>query len=79
MPAKARMKGLVCPVCYAVKLRVYATREPCMGQRVRYRRCEACGTTFRTDETITAVFDRPAPATGTSGTDGATPDRPDAA
>lgn len=76
---KTRMKGLVCPKCHAVKLKVYATREPCMGQRVRYRRCKACGTTFRTDETITAVFDRPALATGTSGTDGAPPGQHDAA
>lgn len=54
-------KGLYCPACRGVRLTVAASRCPCPGVRVRYRRCTTCGAHLVTREIVVRVTVRSRP------------------
>ena len=57
-------KGIICPRCRSKLLFVRNTRDPRPGIRWRYRRCLACGFTFRTEEQSPTCLKEGRSATG---------------
>lgn len=47
-------KGIYCPSCRGVRLAVLATRRPCPGLVLRYRKCSACDARLVTEERVSA-------------------------
>jgi len=49
---KQKPKGLHCPNCGGVRLTVVSSARPCVGVKVRYRKCAACGGNVTTREVV---------------------------